>query len=346
MAARMSQQRGVSRTCLATIFGVASIAIFTGFSSNAGSTATCNLYASTVGQDTNPGSQVAPFRSAQRLVNSLSAGMTGCLRAGTFSGDVKISKSGQAGSPITVRSFPGERASVVGRLWVASTADHVVISDLLLNGKNSAHLPSPTINAYDVTFSGNEVTNEHTGICFVVGSTYGRADRALISGNRIHDCGRLPSTNKDHGIYVGASTGSQIVGNQIYNNADRGIQLYPDAQRTLIRYNIIDRNGEGIIFSGDFGLTSSDNTVEYNTITNSKIRYNVESYYPAGNPIGRNNVVRYNCIGGGARAYQNGGIETPTVGFVTNTNQVLGRRSTARIRQGCTATARHRSPSG
>ena len=38
--------------------------------------------------------------------------------------------------------------------------------------------------------------------------------------------------------------------NWIYDNADRGVQLYPDADGTVVTGNVIDGNGEGVIFGG------------------------------------------------------------------------------------------------
>jgi hypothetical protein len=84
---------------------------------------------------------------------------------------------------------------------------------------------------------------------------------------------------------------------------------------------VIDGNGEGIIFSGDHGLVSNDNVVEGNVITNSKIRDNVESYYDAGQPVGHGNVVRNNCIHGGAGDNGDGGVARQ-VGFTATDNVV------------------------
>jgi Right handed beta helix region len=266
---------------------------------------TCTKVASTTGSDSASGTAAAPFRTAQRLVSSLSSGQTGCLRAGTYSADdqVKVSNPG-----ITLASYPGERARLKGRLWIAEGANGVKVQDLVLDGVNSGDLPSPTVNADDAVFHNNEVTNEHTAICFDLGnSDYGRASRTLIEANRIHDCGQLPATNHDHGIYVARADDTVIRDNLIYRNADRGIQLYPDAQHSTITGNVIDGNGEGIIFSGASGEASSNNLVEHNLITNSQVRYNVESYYPSGNPIGTGNVVRNNCIWGG----EEGNFEGP-----------------------------------
>jgi hypothetical protein len=45
----------------------------------------------------------------------------------------------------------------------------------------------------------------------------------------------------------------------IYDNADRGSHLYPDADDTLVANNITDGKGEGTIFSGLGDQASSDN---------------------------------------------------------------------------------------
>jgi hypothetical protein len=167
-----------------------------------------------------------------------------------------------------------------------------------------------------------DVTNGHTGICFDIGSShYGRASYTVIEHSRIHDCGRLPANNTEHGIYVATAQGTRIVANVIYNNADRGIQLYPDAQHTLIERNVIDGNGEGIIFSGASGTASNDTIVEHNLITNSHIRGDVESWYPDGNPVGVRNVVRNNCLFG-----NHGLIVGPRRGFTAMNNIVANPR--------------------
>jgi parallel beta-helix repeat protein len=250
----------------------------------------------------------------QRLVDSLHAGQTGCLRGGTYVEDVKVS-----GSRIALRSYPGEQARLVGRLWFSRTARKDVFSHLTLDGRNAAELPSPTVNGSAVSFVGDEVTNANTNICFLLGSPdYGRARGTLIEGNRIHNCGRLPSNNHEHGIYVERADGTRIVGNLIYDNADRGIQLYPNAQYTVIERNVIDGNGEGIIFSGDEGLASNHNLVQFNVVSNSRIRADIESYYPSGSPVGVGNLVRKNCVFGGRK----GSIAPSDGGFTADSNVV------------------------
>jgi parallel beta-helix repeat protein len=290
---------------------------------------TCTKVASPSGSDSAAGTDAAPYKTATKLANSLSPGDVGCLHAGVYLEDVRMGRGGAAGAPVTLTSYPGERAKVVGRFYVPKGSNFVTVSNLDLDGTptkgtNDSNDPSPTINAEDSTFIGNDVTNEHSQICFLLGTSWGAAKNTLIKGNRIHDCGRLPANNFDHGIYVEISTDARILDNVIYDNSDRGIQLYHDAQGTLVRGNVIDGNGEGIIISGDYGYASNDNIIDDNIITNSRERNNVESWYPSGNPIGHGNIVRNSCIGGGVRDSGNGGIASQW-GFKVENNNVIGK---------------------
>lgn len=269
----------------------------------------CDLVAAPGGSDAAPGTVEQPFATVQHLADAAATGQTACLRAGTYSdpSDDQI----YIGTPgVTLTSYPGERATVRGRVWVEQDGDGVTIADLDLDGRNPKLLPSPTINADDVVLRGNDITNHHTTICVSLGSphTWGRAQRTLIEDNRIHDCGALPSTNQDHGIYVNSSDDAVIRNNLIYDNADRGIQLYPDAQGTVVTGNVIDGNGEGVIFGGSEDTASSNNVVENNVITNSNIRDNIDASW--GGVHGTGNVARNNCVGGGAYDEGDGGILT------------------------------------
>jgi hypothetical protein len=249
----------------------------------------CDKVASPRGSDANPGTPAKPYLSVEKLANSLRPAQAGCLRAGTYERDVRVTNGGARGNPITITSFPGERATVRGRLHVTDEANYVVVQQLELDGRNAGNLPSPTVNGDHVVFRDNEVTNSHTTICFLLGSEeYGRARDTLIERNLIHDCGRLPPTNHHHGIYVEAADGARITENWIYDNADRGVQLFPDAQDTYVARNVIDGNGQGVIFSRESG----SNVVERNVISNPVLRYNLESFETRGS----GNVARSNCL--------------------------------------------------
>ena len=170
----------------------------------------------------------------------------------------------------------------------------------------------------------------------------------MIENNNIHNCGKLPAQNGDHGIYIDDATGTIVRGNWIHNNADRGVQIYPNGDNSLIIGNIIDSNGEGVIFGGAGGQTSDNNVVEHNIITNSQLRRNVESYWGSG-PVGVGNVARNNCIKGasdpttppktdlGSRVRRSASPPAPTSSSIRGTKTpcqaTTGFRATARARR-------------
>jgi parallel beta-helix repeat protein len=300
----------------------------------------CSRYASTNGSDAATGRKTHPYRTLDKLVSILSPGETGCLLPGVFVEDVTIRRGGVRNHRITVRSAPGPRATVRGRFYIADSANYVTVENLKLDGRNEAFLPSPTVNGDYSVWRNLDVTNYHAGtgdvgggICFHLGSTsYGTAYGTVIENDRIHDCGI--SDNHNHGIYANTARDTIIRNNYFYDNGDRAIQLYPNADNTLIEHNVIDGNGEGIIFSGDEGYASENNTVRWNIISNSRDRWNVESYYPDGNPIGSGNVVTDNCVwpSNQDRFYNSrGGIQSPGTGFTALSNRVADPRYVDRL---------------
>jgi parallel beta-helix repeat protein len=190
---------------------------------------------------------------------------------------------------VTITSYPGERATLKGRLRVADTANFVTVESLNLDGRDSAGLPSPSVYGDDVVFRDNDVTDHHTGICFLLGSDqYGRAKRVTIERNRIHDCGVLPAQNHHHGIYIEAADDARVLNNWIYDNADRGVQMFPDSQGSYIAGNVIDGNGQGVSFARE----SANNVVEHNIVSNSVLRWNIEDWELSGS----GNLARNNCV--------------------------------------------------
>jgi hypothetical protein len=316
----------------------------------------CDRFASPSGNDGASGTTTDPYRTAERLVNALEPGETGCLEAGaTFTEpdfEINVRAEGERSAPVTLRTAPGGRRAVVeGRLWVQASAHDVVFTDLTLNGVNPLArlrgqvraLPSPTVNGSRITFYDAEVTNNRTAICFAVGSVlgYGIAEDVQIRGSRIHDCGQFDGGDalKGQAINLEASRRAVVVGNLIYDNADRGVLIYPDAQGSVVAGNVIDGNGIGISFGGETApagwiypagtrVYPNDNAVERNVITNSRLDYvyehwNVDGYYPwyPDPPEPQDNVLRENCLFHAGGAGRN--VQDPRVGFSADGSNVI-----------------------
>jgi parallel beta-helix repeat protein len=274
------------------------------------SRAACSKVAAPYGSDHAAGTAARPFRTADRLARSLRAGDIGCLRAGIYRQDLTISRSGSGRLPIILRGFPGQHATLVGRLSIPGS--HVTILRLRLEGTSRAGPSSPTVTGTDVAFDDDDVTSHHTAGCFSLGKGPRQyASRAVIRGSRIHDCGRLPHRNSDPAISVQNANDTLIVRNLIYDNAGSGIQLSPSAERTIVSSNIIVGNREGVVFGGGSRRASNDNLVEHNVITDSRVR-NVGSRYAPGARAGIGNVAVHNCT---QTARQRSGIQFPEVGF-------------------------------
>nr|MDQ3935905.1 right-handed parallel beta-helix repeat-containing protein [Actinomycetota bacterium] len=243
----------------------------------------CDRMVAPWGSDSASGKPREPFRGVGKLVKSLRPGWTGCLRGGTYTKSEVIVRQRK----VTLRSAPGERATWRGRIILEGRRDKLV--DLVLDGSYGRKgLPNPTVNAPGVVVSDSDITNTR-GICVNVRTWRGeRPDGFVIQRNRIHDCGRRPPTNHDHGIYVVDGVGGLIRDNVIFRNADRGVQLYPSAHDTTVVRNTIDGNGSGVIISN----ASSRNLFRENLISYSVERWNAESH----NLTGRGNRFEANCL--------------------------------------------------
>ena len=70
-----------------------------------------SFYVATTGNDSNPGTQAAPWRTIQHAADTARAGSTVNVRGGIYEELVSINGSGNATDGfITFRSYPGETA--------------------------------------------------------------------------------------------------------------------------------------------------------------------------------------------------------------------------------------------
>ncbi len=281
---------------------------------NAAVAAVCDKYAATNGSDGARGTSSSPYRTAQKLVDSLSPGQTGCLRGGTYNEGTNLTIKKDR---ITLSAAPNQRVRIKSRVYVRQGADGVTVRDLSLEGTPGK--VNVLIRGNYSRWIGNEITNYNSDkVCVLVGSRYVVATGTDILRNSIYGCG-------SHGIYASNGKGTEIIGNRIYDNVGRGVQLYPNAQGTLIRGNKIDGNGWGVVFSGYGGSASSNNLVEDNTITNSRRGWNIYGVWGSASQVGKGNVARYNCVWASSRNSwfnKNGGIKSPQEGFRAYSNRV------------------------
>ena len=281
---------------------------------------TCHRAASPFGSDTAAGTLEAPFRTAQKLADSLGSGQVGCLRAGTYSGGSEFVLAVED-SGLTLRGYPGERARLVGNVNVRNSAAGLRLSSLEFEGTGGSN--TLKIYARDVIVEDSTITNLGRGqSCMMLGSNsgYGQALRPIIRRNRFHDCGSAANGTMDHAIYAQNVFAGLIERNTFWNSAAYAIQLYPNTQQTRFAYNVIDGDTPsvrgGVLIGGNSTHKSNDNIVEHNVVAYAKT-YNITSTWNDLAP-GTGNIVRKNCVWKGTL----GNINTSKGGFTAVDNLV------------------------
>jgi hypothetical protein len=286
--------RRASRTillaALATVITIGgAFACFSSASALASTTSTtCSLYASTSGNDSNPGTVSAPFATAKHLMEKLSAGQTGCLASGqTFAGFTLYegNTDGAEGEPITLTSTnPEEPATINGRVTTEKGSNWLTFTHLNFIYGQDTLLPGLTIASAHTSWTYDNVSGGDLNICFLtnpVGDSYGAGEYTLIENDRVHDCGHavtkaeLEAQASDtyegrengwhvHGLYdQGVHT--TVRNSYFYDNAGVGILLRSGGFAT-IEHNVIDANGRGVELGNE---GTQDDTVAWNIITNT-----------------------------------------------------------------------------
>lgn len=283
----------------------------------------CSKVAAVGGVGGAAGTEADPFGSVQELSESLAPGETGCLRGGSYGdgGGVYVldpSRGGGAGAPITLRSYPGERAKLVGIVKLGQGVDHVTLSGLDFEGTGEQN--SIKIYSADVVVEDSDITNlSRGGSCMILGSNAGagQAVRTVVRRNRFHECGSPSNVvARDHSIYTANMVDGRIVDNVMYNPAAYAITLNPNAQRNLIAHNVIDGASAldrgAIVFGSDASYASNDNVVEYNVIAYAET-FNIATAWSGA--TGTGNLARNNCLW--AATYGN---VAPATGFTATAN--------------------------
>jgi hypothetical protein len=235
-----------------------------------------------------------------RLAAALRPGETGCLFSGRFDGDVAISHRGRRDARIVLRAAPGEFARIDGVIDWKRGARYWRVTGLTIDGASSTEV---TIEIHDdgIQLDHNDITNENRGAtCIIDGSLqYGVSRNTVIDHNRIHDCGTPGSAPQHHhGVYECCGYGARVKNNLIYGNTGFGVQLYPEADGTVVANNVIDANmqGGGVFFGGDtYGSChATDGAAVRNNIITNNGHYGINAWW--GCTPGTHNVANRNCL--------------------------------------------------
>ena len=216
-------------------------------------------YVSPTGNDANPGTSSAPFKTFAKANSVLTAGSTLNIYAGTYNEQLKISKSGTSSAWITVKPLNG-----------------TVVIDM----RNAATFGLSLAASY-VSVSALEVENSGDICVNIVGSNL------TVDGLVVHDCA-------SHGINTNNSSQIKILNSRVYravlSNASRslssgwgsGIKVRV-SDNVLVQGNIVYHNyGEGM------GTRGTNVTIRANTVYDN---FSVNIYTNSENAVIERNFV-------------------------------------------------------
>src|SRR5258706_1661497 len=99
------------------------IALFTFPAGTVLAATSCTHYVSTTGNDSNPGTLAAPWRTVQKAANTASPGNVVCVRGGSYNERVTINVSGSAtGGVITLHRSHRETGLLDGTKLMSPSA--------------------------------------------------------------------------------------------------------------------------------------------------------------------------------------------------------------------------------
>ena len=262
-----------------------------------------DLYVSTQGSDSNPGTSSAPFNSITYAYSRASAGTTIHVLPGVYydytSGwGIHLGKSGSASSPIVLHSETRGAAVIDGQNASGRNEGFYIDGSYnTVDGFEIRYCPSGGIAIYG---NGNRIINNHihNNGNPASSSTNGRdgaysnpgTSGNYYGGNYIHDNGRAGS-NLDHGLYL-CGQNEMIINNILMHNAACGLQVagYTTVSNMKVYNNVIAWNGtDGIILWQSLSGVDIRNNILFNNG-----HYGLGSYAATGGGV----VVDHNLFFG------------------------------------------------
>ncbi len=252
------------------------------------------FHVSTSGNNANPGSNAAPWRTLQHAANNVAAGDLVIVRAGNYTG-FELTTDGTPANPIEFRADEGVLINVPETVRNQhginlEGADWIVVQGFTVTGMPRAGIRA--VLNHHVTIRGNLLdANIYWGVLT------GFSDDVLIENNE------TSRSQIEHGIYVSNSGDRPIIrNNHSWGNRANGIHMNGDVSLggdgvisgALVERNLIHDNGTG----GGSGINCDGvqgsrflNNVLYNNHAGGITLYRIDA---GGSAI--NNLVAHNTI--------------------------------------------------
>ncbi len=179
--------------------------------------------------DSNPGTEAAPWKTIQKAASSIVAGDTAYIKNGTYQEQVQIANSGNVGQYITLRAYQLHGAIIDGTsinlpeysgLLEVEAKNYIRISGFRV--QNSG--PLDTAAGIQVEGSNNVVIeHNHTFNTASSGIIAWNSQDITIDGNEVEQALSAGATSENECISVGETNGFEVVNNHVHHgNVARG----------------------------------------------------------------------------------------------------------------------------
>jgi hypothetical protein len=200
--------------------------------------------------------------------STLEPGDVGCLHGGTYADGtlVALSASGTASAPITLTSYPGEQAEIVGTT-LELAGDYLTVRGLTVRDVTAIDGDGIAVSGTGDRIEHNVVRNVYRhGILLHTDSA-----NAVIARNYVSEVGQ-PGSNQDHGIYVQGD--GHLVINNVFSQirGGYGIHVYPSSSNVTIAQNTVvnSQTRSGILID-----TTGGNIAVVNNIVTDNLEYGI-----------------------------------------------------------------------
>lgn len=264
------------------------------------------------GSDSNPGTSDEPWLTIQKALDTLTAGQTALVGAGTYTQSLVMDRSGTAAEPITVKAAPGEQPVIHAsgttsndypvRITAGAAYFRLqgfVIENAPLDGTVNVWVSDGQKDqpqaAHDIEILGNEI-RDGKGTGMLVSP---RTERVHVVGNSVHGNG-FGTEHQHQGIYVQGQN-AVIAENIVYDQPNGfGIQVRgEDARRAANNVLVTQNTSVNNSLAGIVIESTASNVTVVNNISSFNGTYGIHGYYCCGTSL-PDNIAHDNVLFGNA----------------------------------------------
>lgn len=245
---------------------------------------TATYYVSTTGNDANPGTLTAPWRTIGKAARTAGAGASVYVRGGVYAEQVNLYLSGTATAPIKFLAYPGETPVVdASNLAMSTWSALFSISGSYVQAtgfevRYSKYIGVIIKGKYDVVDGFYAHHNQQNGI--LIAADYGTVQNSLVWRNALsNEYGKASSwasgLSAARDVSDGLTDNAIIRNNTVWENWGEGLSTY-ESTGSLIQGNNVHDNFTANIYI-------SDST---NVICNGNLIYMTPGDYVVGANVG------------------------------------------------------------